>query len=68
MILVITAVDIMVTVIGGYLNILGSIKIQIPFKDIHLAIDVNFLIFKLLIPTLFSLLYMMINGLYISLK
>lgn len=57
-----------VTGIVGEVKVLGTVKLQIPFKGINLTIDFEFLVVKLKVPTLLSIKDMMINGLDISLQ
>lgn len=49
--------------IGGRQEFLGMVVIQIPFKDHHLVIDVNFMIIKDNFPTLLSMRDMVTKGL-----
>lgn len=54
--------------IGGEQTPSGSAKIQIPFKNLHIIVDVHFLILSNDIPTLMSMKELIQNDLDIYLK
>lgn len=54
--------------IGGRQNAIGMETIQIPFKELHLIIDVEFMVIGGDIPKLLSMRDMYTNGLDISIQ
>lgn len=60
--------DIIVEGIGGRDKGIGIESIDIPFLSLHLIVKVLFLILTPTIPALFSMRYIITNGLYLSLQ
>lgn len=57
-----------VTCIGGNVNVMGKVTLQIPFFRLPLVIDVYLFVLRGEVPTLISMQYMIMNGLGLSLQ
>lgn len=58
----------LVSRIGGNVNVIGKVTIQIPFYGLNLVIYVEFLVLRESIPTMISMQGMILNGLDLYLQ